>query len=84
MHIILWRHVEAEAGFDDLARRLTDKGRKQARCGASWLKRRLPPGYRLWISEAVRSRETVEYLRGADRPYSSVVATVMSSKRLTE
>ncbi|MCP2041625.1 phosphohistidine phosphatase [Neisseria sp. HSC-16F19] len=67
MHIILWRHAEAEPGFNDLARRLTDKGRKQARCSASWLKRHLPPGYRLWISEAVRSRETAEYLRRADQ-----------------
>lgn len=66
MHIILWRHAEAEPGTDDLARRLTGKGRKQARYSAAWLKRHLPPGYRLWISEAARSRETAEYLRRAD------------------
>ena len=37
MDLILWRHAEAEVGSDDLARRLTVRGAKQARQMAAWL-----------------------------------------------
>lgn len=67
MHLILWRHAEAEPGLDDLARPLTAKGHKQAQRSAAWLRAHLPPDYRLWVSEALRSRETAAYLRHAAR-----------------
>ena len=40
MELILWRHAEAEDGVPDSARELTDKGLKQARVMAEWLKPR--------------------------------------------
>ena len=42
MDLILWRHAEAEEGGPDLERRLTPKGRKQAKRVAAWLLQRLP------------------------------------------
>ena len=34
MDLLLWRHAEAEDGEDDLKRRLTQRGEKQARAMA--------------------------------------------------
>lgn len=62
MDLILWRHAEAEYGPPDMERRLTDKGRKQAKQMAAWLNRHLPPNYQLWASQAERSRQTASYL----------------------
>ena len=62
MDLILWRHAEAEDGFDDARRKLTPKGRKQAVKMAQWLKERLPRNYRVIVSPAVRTRETASAL----------------------
>ncbi|MDO5356535.1 MAG: histidine phosphatase family protein [Conchiformibius sp.] len=62
MDIILLRHAHAEAGSDDLARRLTAKGRKQAAAAAGFLQTRLPAHARVWASQAVRSRQTAACL----------------------
>lgn len=62
MELILWRHADAEDGSPDLARRLTKKGHKQAKRVAKWLEDRLPKGYVLISSPAVRARETAEAL----------------------
>jgi phosphohistidine phosphatase len=66
MDLILWRHAEAEeleatdeAGIDDLSRRLTPRGDKQAARMAAWLDRQLPDGVRIWCSPAVRTEQTV-------------------------
>ena len=66
MDLILWRHAEAEeleptdaAGIDDLSRRLTTRGDKQAARMAAWLDRQLPEGVRIWCSPAVRAEQTV-------------------------
>ena len=66
MDLILWRHAEAEeleatdeAGIDDLSRRLTPRGDKQAARMAAWLDRQLPEGVRIWCSPAVRTEQTV-------------------------
>jgi phosphohistidine phosphatase len=65
MELILWRHAEAEdldendeRGGDDLSRRLTPKGEKQAARMAAWLDRQLPEGTRIWCSPAVRTEQT--------------------------
>jgi len=58
MELILWRHAEAENRMPDDARRLTDRGRKQAAKMASWLSVRLPAGYRVLASPARRAAET--------------------------
>jgi phosphohistidine phosphatase len=60
--LILWRHADAEYGADDLARRLTPKGRAQAAAMARWLAPRLPKDYTLVASPAVRAQETAKAL----------------------
>ena len=35
MELLLWRHAEAEDGDDDMKRRLTSRGEKQARSMAA-------------------------------------------------
>lgn len=62
MHIILWRHAEAEIGPNDLARELTVKGHNQAEKMADQLRKKLPNHYQLWTSQAQRSRQTASYL----------------------
>lgn len=72
MHLILWRHADAEDGLIDLQRRLTERGQAQAQAMAAWLQPRLPAETRIISSEARRAIETVEAL---GRPYeiSSVI-----------
>jgi phosphohistidine phosphatase len=60
--LILWRHADAEYGGDDLARRLTPKGREQAAAMAKWLHAHLPKDYTLLASPAVRAQETAQAL----------------------
>jgi phosphohistidine phosphatase len=62
MDLILWRHAEAEEGADDLARRLTPKGIKQASRIAAWLDSRVPRNARMLVSPAVRAQQTAEAL----------------------
>ena len=64
MELILWRHAEAEDGFGkpDEARELTRKGRKQAERMAAWLKPRLEGDWRILVSPAKRTLETVDPL----------------------
>lgn len=64
--LILWRHAEAEdleendeEGGDDLSRRLTTKGERQASRMAAWLDRQLPDGVKVLSSPAVRTEQTV-------------------------
>lgn len=68
MDLILWRHAEAHLHPDpvhglpgdanDLARRLTPRGEKQARKMAAWLDRQLPEGATVWSSPALRTEAT--------------------------
>ncbi|MEY4733159.1 MAG: Phosphohistidine phosphatase SixA [Pseudomonadota bacterium] len=65
MDLILWRHAEAhdaEPGQDDLQRRLTSRGEKQATRIGVWLDRQLPEGVRILSSPALRSEQTVKAL----------------------
>ncbi len=65
MDLILWRHAEAhdaEPGQDDLQRRLTPRGEKQATRVGQWLDRQLPEGVRILSSPAVRAEQTVKTL----------------------
>lgn len=62
MDLILWRHAEAEYSAPDLARALTDKGHKQAKQMAAWLKPRLPQGTRILVSPAKRAQQTAAAL----------------------
>ncbi len=72
MDLILWRHAQAhehalgEAGAqgddDDMERRLTPKGEKQAVRMARWLDGLLPQGTRIIVSPAKRAEQTAEAL----------------------
>ena len=69
MHLILWRHAEAQEHPDpiagrqgdaqDLARALTARGEKHAARMAAWLNRQLPNGTRILASPARRTEQTV-------------------------
>ncbi len=62
MELILWRHAEAEDGHDDMARKLTPKGHKQAIKMADWLNVRLPKECRILSSPTTRALQTAEAL----------------------
>jgi phosphohistidine phosphatase len=65
MDLILWRHAEAQEwtqGCDDMARRLTARGEKQAKRMAGWLDRQLPDNTRILVSPAVRAEQTASAL----------------------
>ncbi len=65
MDLILWRHAEAQEwtqGCDDMARRLTARGEKQAKRMAGWLDRQLPDNTRIFVSPAVRTEQTANAL----------------------
>ena len=62
MHLILWRHAEAEEGKNDLKRALTKRGLKQATLGAVWLHANLPVGARVLVSPAIRAQQTAQAL----------------------
>lgn len=65
MDLILWRHAQAHDLTErqsDLERSLTDKGQRQARLMAAWLKPRLAHSTRVLVSPARRTIETVNAL----------------------
>jgi phosphohistidine phosphatase len=65
MDLILWRHADAEDGIPgkpDAERSLTDRGGKQARRVARWLKKRLPKDTRVLASPAKRAQQTARAL----------------------
>jgi phosphohistidine phosphatase len=66
MDLILWRHADAEDGEsaerDDLKRRLTPRGERQAARVALWLHRQTPDGMRILVSPAVRAQRTAARL----------------------
>ena len=63
MDLLLWRHAEAEDGDDDLKRRLTERGEKQARLMAAWLRERQLKDLRIIVSPAMRTQQTAEALK---------------------
>ena len=62
MELILWRHAEAEDGEPDEERRLTGRGKKQAKRVAKWLARRLPEDFAVISSPARRALQTARAL----------------------
>jgi phosphohistidine phosphatase len=62
MDLVLWRHADAEPGEPDEERRLTAKGKKQARRAAEWLHGNLPNSARILVSPAVRAQQTAACL----------------------
>jgi len=87
MELILWRHADAEDGADDMARRLTAKGERQAAAMATWLRAHLPSQYTLLASPALRAQQTAAAL-GADivtekslAPGATPAAIVQAARR---
>lgn len=63
MDLLLWRHAEAEDGEDDLKQRLTERGEKQARTMAAWIRERQPKDLRIIVSPAMPAQQTAEALK---------------------
>ena len=63
MDLLLWRHAEAVDGEDDLKRRLTERGEKQARIMAAWILKHQPKDLRIIVSPSVRTQQTAEALK---------------------
>ena len=69
LHVLFWRHAEAEEsapGGDDLRRALTREGRRDASAMAAWIKAHVPKPWTVCCSPALRSRQTALAL--ADYP----------------
>ena len=91
--LILWRHAEAQDHPDpeyglpgdaqDLARRLTARGEKQAARIGAWLDRQLPEGARVWCSPAARCEQTAMAL-GRRFKTSEVIAPEAEADALLE
>jgi len=66
MDLILWRHADAGEPLqdfgEDLQRKLTSKGEKQAARMADWLNRFLPESTRVLVSPALRCQQTAQAL----------------------
>jgi phosphohistidine phosphatase len=64
MNLILWRHAEAEDtnSRGDMARELTKRGRRQSEQMAHWLAAHLEGEWRIVVSPARRTLQTVEPL----------------------
>jgi len=62
MELILWRHAEAEDGYPDHERVLTEKGHEQAKKMAAWLKPSLPKDTQILVSPAKRAQQTADAL----------------------
>ncbi len=66
MDLILWRHADAGEPLDDISqdlqRKLSGKGEKQAARMADWLNRLLPDSTRVLVSPALRCRQTAQAL----------------------
>ncbi len=63
--IIFWRHAEAHDALpdqNDLDRKLTVKGVRQAERVAFWLDRNLPQHCKVFVSEAKRAQQTARHL----------------------
>jgi phosphohistidine phosphatase len=84
MELILWRHAEAEdraqGSNEDSARELTRRGHKQAQRMAAWLAPRLDASWRILVSPARRTLQTIEPL-GRDFEESDAVG--LSATALT-
>jgi phosphohistidine phosphatase len=83
MELILWRHAEAEDGTPagDSERALTKKGVKQAERMAAWLDARVADDWRILVSPAKRTLQTVKPL---DREFevSEAIGTATNAQAL--
>jgi phosphohistidine phosphatase len=62
VELILWRHAEALDSVPDSERCLSERGRKQAKHMAEWLKPRLTSELAIIVSPATRTQQTAQAL----------------------
>jgi phosphohistidine phosphatase len=72
MDLILWRHADAEDGYPDVARELTEKGHKQAEQIAKWLRPRIPKNTLILVSPAARAQQTAQALTAQFRTVKEI------------
>ncbi|HSQ04374.1 MAG TPA: histidine phosphatase family protein [Burkholderiales bacterium] len=82
MQVIFWRHAEAEAGAIDDVRKLTRKGRKQAKRVAAWLEKKAPARARILVSPARRAQQTAKALTSRFQTTAKVGATASAQELL--
>ncbi len=63
MDLLLWRHAEAEDGEDDLKRRLTERGERQAKLMGAWIREHQPKDMRIIVSPSIRTQQTAQALK---------------------
>ena len=85
MELILWRHAEAEDanGKADSDRELTKKGRRQSERMALWLRPKLATDWKVLVSPARRTLQTVAPL-GLDYTTSEMVGLGASQRSILE
>ena len=81
MDLILWRHAEAEDSAPDFGRKLTPRGRKQAKRIAAWLQPRLREPWKVIASPLARAEETALALT-SNFETSEVIAAADASQLL--
>lgn len=84
--IIFWRHAEAHDALpeqDDLERKLTVKGQRQAERVAFWLDRNLPQHCRVFVSPARRALQTARCLARKHKVISELVPGATPEQVLT-
>ncbi|HEY2629942.1 MAG TPA: histidine phosphatase family protein [Usitatibacter sp.] len=83
MELILWRHADAEdnTGAGDPPRELTRKGVKQAERMAAWLDERIDDDWRILVSPAKRTLQTVKPLE-REFEVSDAIGTGSDAARL--
>ena len=72
MQLFLWRHADATIGIPDSERPLSESGLRQAKVMAKWLDLVLPPDSRIFVSPAMRTRQTADVLGRSYITHSSV------------
>ncbi|HZZ95362.1 MAG TPA: histidine phosphatase family protein [Usitatibacter sp.] len=90
MELILWRHAEAEDRAKDsdadAARALTKRGERQAERMAAWLEPRIDKSWRIIVSPATRTLQTVapldrEFEMSEEVGLSATAASVLRAAR---
>ncbi len=81
MELILWRHADAEEGFPDSDRKLTEKGIDQARRVSDWLRSKLPENVAMIVSPTQRTQQTAMALK-SDFVTSDAIAPGASVKSI--
>jgi phosphohistidine phosphatase len=83
MNLIFWRHADAEEGRDDLARRLTSKGKTHAERMGAWLDAQLSRHAQLLVSPAVRAQETAARLERPAKTCEAIAPGARAAAYLT-